>query len=204
MEELWPDTFVEEGNLTQNVSTLRKALGENTNGQRYIETIPKHGYRFVADVSAVSENGASDNGKIEVIPPPLPLDQPRTRSWMTKSGILAVGLVLVGLAIGAYMIRKPRMPKPPTENHDARMLYVKGIDASKNEQWSEAVAYFTQAVAKDDKFAAAYAALSVAYIEQGNEVTKSPFRHRKRRSGRRAKRSRWMKTLWKPTRLLDG
>ena len=188
MGALWPDTFVEEGNLTQNVSTLRKALGENTNGHRYIETIPKHGYRFVADVSAVSENGASDNGKIEVIPPPLPLDQPRTLSWMTKSVILAFGLVLVGLAIGANMIRKPRptdtsartfgrtvMPKPPTENHDARMLYLKGIDASKNEQWSEAVAYFTQAVAKDDKFAAAYAALSVAYIEQSNEGNEKPI-----------------------------
>ena len=183
MEELWPDTFVEEGNLTQNVSTLRKALGENTNGHRYIETIPKHGYRFVADVSRVSENGASDNGKIEVIPSPLPLDQPRTRSWMTKRGFLAAGLVVLGLAIGTYMVWMPRKPKPPTENgkpkprtenHDAYVLYLKGISAIKEKHPSEAVGYLEQAVVKDDKYADAYAALATAYMDQGPQGNEKP------------------------------
>jgi DNA-binding winged helix-turn-helix (wHTH) protein len=41
---VWPDTFVEEGNLTQNISLLRKALGTDGDGQTYIETIPKRGY----------------------------------------------------------------------------------------------------------------------------------------------------------------
>ncbi len=50
MEALWPDSFVEESSLTQNISLLRKALAENGNGQQYIETIPKRGYRFVAHV----------------------------------------------------------------------------------------------------------------------------------------------------------
>jgi Tol biopolymer transport system component/DNA-binding winged helix-turn-helix (wHTH) protein len=48
MKALWPDTFVEEGNLTQNISTLRKVLGENPGEHVYIETIPKQGYRFIA------------------------------------------------------------------------------------------------------------------------------------------------------------
>src|SRR6185369_12121266 len=47
MRELWPDSFVEEGNLTQNISLLRKMLGEGAD-ERYIETIPRRGYRFVA------------------------------------------------------------------------------------------------------------------------------------------------------------
>jgi DNA-binding winged helix-turn-helix (wHTH) protein len=47
---VWPDSFVEEGNLNRNVSTLRKALGEKPCDHRYIETIPKTGYRFVASV----------------------------------------------------------------------------------------------------------------------------------------------------------
>jgi Tol biopolymer transport system component/DNA-binding winged helix-turn-helix (wHTH) protein len=51
MRELWPDTIVEEANLTFQVSTLRKALGEN--GSRWIETVPKHGYRFMAPVREV-------------------------------------------------------------------------------------------------------------------------------------------------------
>lgn len=50
MKRVWPDTFVEEGNLTQNVSLLRKALGETSGGPQYIETISRRGYRFVADV----------------------------------------------------------------------------------------------------------------------------------------------------------
>jgi len=57
MQTLWPDTFVEEANLTHHISALRKALGEKENGQQYIQTVPRRGYRFVADVrkSVVTE-----------------------------------------------------------------------------------------------------------------------------------------------------
>jgi len=54
MQALWPDSFVEEANLTQNIYTLRKALGGD-----YIETIPRRGYRFMAKVKE-GGNGASD------------------------------------------------------------------------------------------------------------------------------------------------
>jgi DNA-binding winged helix-turn-helix (wHTH) protein/tetratricopeptide (TPR) repeat protein len=50
MKLVWPDSFVEENNLTQHISALRRALGEESNGTRYIETVPKLGYRFVAPV----------------------------------------------------------------------------------------------------------------------------------------------------------
>ena len=50
MKKVWPNTFVEEGNLTQNVSLLRKALGESANGPQFIETV-RRGYRFVATVN---------------------------------------------------------------------------------------------------------------------------------------------------------
>jgi len=55
MSSAWPETFVEEANLTVNIHTLRKALGENIDGRLYIETIPKRGYRFTADVRRVAE-----------------------------------------------------------------------------------------------------------------------------------------------------
>jgi DNA-binding winged helix-turn-helix (wHTH) protein len=48
MSEVWPDTFVEEGNLAQNIYTLRKVLGESSTGEDYIKTVPRRGYRFVA------------------------------------------------------------------------------------------------------------------------------------------------------------
>lgn len=50
MKRVWPDSFVEEGNLTQNISLLRKALGEGQNGHQYIETVARRGYRFVEPV----------------------------------------------------------------------------------------------------------------------------------------------------------
>jgi DNA-binding winged helix-turn-helix (wHTH) protein/tetratricopeptide (TPR) repeat protein len=55
MKQVWPDSFVEEANLTQNISVLRKVLGEGSD-QRFIDTVPKRGYRFVAPVrEAVDE-----------------------------------------------------------------------------------------------------------------------------------------------------
>ena len=50
MSKLWPDTFVEEATLARNISDLRKALGESTGEQKFIETVPKRGYRFTAEV----------------------------------------------------------------------------------------------------------------------------------------------------------
>jgi len=52
IQTIWPDAVVEENNLNHNISTLRRALGEPATGQRYIETVPRVGYRFVASVSS--------------------------------------------------------------------------------------------------------------------------------------------------------
>ncbi len=52
MREVWPDTAVEENNLNQNISTLRRVLGENRGENRYIATVPGQGYRFVPTVES--------------------------------------------------------------------------------------------------------------------------------------------------------
>ena len=54
IQRVWPDTFVTEANLTQNVSSLRKALGERANDHRYVVTVPGRGYSFVAPVNEVT------------------------------------------------------------------------------------------------------------------------------------------------------
>ena len=54
INRVWPDAFVEEGNLNKNIFFLRKALGEWEDGREYIETVPKRGYRFVAPVREVT------------------------------------------------------------------------------------------------------------------------------------------------------
>lgn len=56
MSALWPDSFVEEANLTQQVSTLRKALGETGTAGSLIETVPKKGFRFVGAVTKHSHD----------------------------------------------------------------------------------------------------------------------------------------------------
>ena len=55
LKTVWPDSFVEENNLADNVFKLRRVLGDGENGPRFIETVPKRGYRFVADVRAVGQ-----------------------------------------------------------------------------------------------------------------------------------------------------
>lgn len=56
LELLWPDSFVEEANLAQNIAVLRKALKENSRQPKLILTVPGRGYRFIADVERISEN----------------------------------------------------------------------------------------------------------------------------------------------------
>lgn len=58
MKKVWPDSFVEEGNLTQNISVLRKTLGESPGAHRYIVTVPRVGYRFVAEVKRLPADAA--------------------------------------------------------------------------------------------------------------------------------------------------
>jgi TolB-like protein/DNA-binding winged helix-turn-helix (wHTH) protein len=62
IREVWPDSFVEEGNLNRNIAILRKALGEVSSGKPYIETVPKRGYRFVASVRKIAGNGFGSTG----------------------------------------------------------------------------------------------------------------------------------------------
>src|SRR5829696_5910666 len=71
MERLWPEAFVEESNLTQNIYLLRKVLAEGSGGRELIETFRRRGYRFNGDVSTSDGNSAGtlasdENGASEV------------------------------------------------------------------------------------------------------------------------------------------
>jgi DNA-binding winged helix-turn-helix (wHTH) protein len=62
MTRLWPDTFVEETNLTFNIQQLRKALGDRAQQPVYIETVARRGYRFIADVEEDLTEPGQTNG----------------------------------------------------------------------------------------------------------------------------------------------
>src|SRR6266478_9773185 len=62
MNRLWPDSFVEDANLTFNIQQLRKSLGDNARKPQFIETVPRRGYRFIAKVEEIS-NGSDNIGR---------------------------------------------------------------------------------------------------------------------------------------------
>jgi len=71
IERVWPNTFVEEANLAQNVSALRKALDDKNGGAQYIETVPKGGYRFAAAVVDHIQAGGVASHAVEPLSPRL-------------------------------------------------------------------------------------------------------------------------------------
>ncbi len=60
ISRLWPDTFVEEANLTFNIQQLRKTLGDDARHPQFIETVARRGYRFIAHRSVVLKNRLSE------------------------------------------------------------------------------------------------------------------------------------------------
>lgn len=62
LKEVWRDTFVEESNLTQNIFLLRRVLGDERAGARYIETVARRGYRFIASVRVIGDSDSESDG----------------------------------------------------------------------------------------------------------------------------------------------
>jgi len=129
LREVWPDSFVEEGTLNRGVSVLRKALGESPSEQKYIETVPKRGYRFVAPVRESFHDGSQSSvephrrsmGDIEATHTdlqslPITSMPPAARAGISKR---AAGIAGALLTVGAlsYALLGPSEPErnaPPT------------------------------------------------------------------------------------------
>src|SRR5688500_18534284 len=94
MTEIWADSFVEEGSLSVNARQLRQSLGDNATEPRFIETIARRGYRFIADVEDSFVNGAP-RPQLDKSVPKLP--RTATAKWYLR--IAAVLLLFVGAVI---------------------------------------------------------------------------------------------------------
>jgi DNA-binding winged helix-turn-helix (wHTH) protein/Tol biopolymer transport system component len=104
MSAVWPDSFVEESNLSVNISALRKALGEVADGQQYIETVPKRGYRFRAPVRQLP-------GRIRAPQQPSPFAMPEsTSSGRIPDPALRERGGFTVLAGGASAVRESPLP----------------------------------------------------------------------------------------------
>jgi TolB-like protein/DNA-binding winged helix-turn-helix (wHTH) protein len=136
LNEAWPGTIVEEGNLTQAISVLRKALGETRNDHRYIVTVPGSGYRFVATVREVLKSSDTATASNEMSSAPRPVSTTDSFSTTTipqnkgtvanrklRWGVLAAVLLLaiVGVYAAYSVLTMPRAPLP------AKVAEVKSI-----------------------------------------------------------------------------
>ena len=109
LKAVWPDSFVEESNLTQHVSILRKALREGDDGLKYIETVPRHGYRFVAEVREVAH--AVPDARPAAAPPAAAPPTEQRRRFATMAGVVAA-LVLAVLFAALTMWNRQRAAGP--------------------------------------------------------------------------------------------
>jgi DNA-binding winged helix-turn-helix (wHTH) protein/tetratricopeptide (TPR) repeat protein len=200
MKTIWPDSFVEEINLTVNISLLRRTLGEQPDGRQYIATVPKRGYRFDG---AVTECGNSlDGAKPLSEPPPFLVpsmtDEPipvasvpsaestpiqKPRSPIKRLLIVAAALFFV-LCASWIAYRKLIASRNQAANRGdqssgvgqtvdphAQALYAQGrtlLAKRSAESVQQSVELFSQAIAIDPKYTAAYAGLADAYILAGS------------------------------------
>jgi TolB-like protein/DNA-binding winged helix-turn-helix (wHTH) protein/Flp pilus assembly protein TadD len=114
MEAVWPDSIVEENNLSQNISTLRRIFGETPGSHNYIVTVPGRGYRFVAEVSDRTDNGSATVKTEQGTGPTLAENRTeaatakdRQQSPGKTGGRLALAVLGVIVLAAAFLVRGP-------------------------------------------------------------------------------------------------
>lgn len=129
LESVWPGAFVEESVLTQNVYTLRKLLDSGGEGTTYIETVPRHGYRFVAPVERERPPKPSAIASLAVLPfRPLIEDDENRVLGLGMADALVVRLSQVeGLAVRPTSAVRPFAEATPDVVVVARQLGVEGV-----------------------------------------------------------------------------
>lgn len=156
LRRIWPDSFVTEANLTQNVSALRKALGETANDHRYVVTMPGRGYSFVAAVTEIPEvllpesesapaaepSSRDDIPRIEPAAAPAPL--PRAgRSRREMLVLILVLAVISAIGISSLIVLRGRDPASPASRPGAgvgarpsiAVLGFKNLSKTSGAQW---------------------------------------------------------------------
>lgn len=151
IEKLWPDSFVEEGNLTQNIYVLRKALDTSSDSESYIETVPRRGYRFAADVKELpfkeSQASAIERAEIppidrdeqnEIRPSPidvaLPVRKSRFPRWTVPAA--AILLAVISVSVGYYLLSRPaKRPVATREIKSLAILPFKSLSAEAADEY---------------------------------------------------------------------
>src|SRR2546428_5485365 len=183
VEIVWPDVFVEENNLTQYVAAARRALGDNRQEQKYIETVPKRGYRFAPLVRLITEE--SDSILIEeqeslriVVKDKIEEHETTGVGFATIAQAVAhhrvlalasFAVILSTVAAGYFVFEKrthAAISGRVTANAQAMADYEEGRrlwNKRKGGEQLQAAALFEKAINEDPKFARAYVGLADCY-----------------------------------------
>lgn len=170
MRAVWKDTFVEENNLTQYVSTLRKILDDTD--EKLIETIPRRGYRF-ADVVRESNGGGLvvervTRGQLRIAEEIVEETSFLKHALTSPTRLAVVILLIVATGLGAWIWngRRQSVNAAATPDQEALDLYNRGRalwQTRDAKDLHEATTLLEQAVNTDPNFALAHAALADAY-----------------------------------------
>jgi TolB-like protein/DNA-binding winged helix-turn-helix (wHTH) protein/Tfp pilus assembly protein PilF len=138
LQQVWPETFVEESNLAQHISLLRKALQDGEEGVRYIETVPRRGYRFVAEVREIDGNGFQPDlhlaARVAQAPAAAePATHLSTHRWQWFAGI---GVVLAaGLLIAVRSLKTHQDPVIPAPIRSLAVLPLQNLSGDTSQEY---------------------------------------------------------------------
>jgi len=108
MKAVWKDTFVEETNLRFCIHALRKALGKKSDGEEYVETVPKRGYRLNEEIREKSFEAAAEFGIAEIIKPESATPEQIQKAPAKRSllfGIAAIAFIFLLVAVIAWQFK---------------------------------------------------------------------------------------------------
>jgi Tol biopolymer transport system component/DNA-binding winged helix-turn-helix (wHTH) protein len=128
LEAVWPGTFVTPNVLTRAIAQIRKAIGDDADAARYIETAAKRGYRFIAPVVVLpARSGAELNG---TVPPVVPA--PATKAHSTgRTALVLAAFLIIALGTVAVVLQRPRDPETAaSEPHLTRLSNRRGFNGT--------------------------------------------------------------------------
>src|SRR6185369_12669331 len=154
IRRVWPDTFVEDGNLSVHIFALRKALTQSSGGQNYIETIPRQGFRFTASVKTIEVNSGplvverrtrsqvtieETETDAEPVTEPRRLTEGRIATGKSQKAIrnAVLGVLLVSGLVAGYFVfgSKRQLRGSPPAVHSIAVLPFKSLSQGSDDEY---------------------------------------------------------------------